>query len=203
MKHFNKKFLLITIFLCIFMLSGCGKNDEKYDYNTNGNSTETSQSNTSKDTDNDTDNESVDQQSNKNSMPAPSSVKPVANKKLMIYTIKEEEIEPATAMIPEKEKITASLVVNTVVEALEDQSIIVGIDEVTSKDDIVIVSFKQNKAPLKNVGAKYETAILNAIAQSLIDNIKGCHKVIYRVEGKAYKSSHISLGMNDVYLGDK
>lgn len=203
MKHFNKKILLITIFLCIFMFSGCGRNSGKDDYNTNGNSTETSETKTSKNTGSVTDKRPADQQDTNNSSPAPSSVKPVANKKLMIYTINEEEIEPATAMIPEEEKITPKLIVDTVVEALEDQSISVGIKDVTSKDDTVIVSFDKDKAPIKNVGPKYETAILNAIAQSLIDNLKECHKVVYRVEGKAYKSSHISLGMNEVYLGEK
>lgn len=201
MKHIKKKILLITIFLCIFMFSGCGRNSGKDDYNTNGNSTEASENNKSKDTGNVTDKKPIDQQDTNN--PAPSSVKPVANKKLMIYTINEEEIEPATAMIPEKEKITPRLIVDTVVEALEDQSISVGINDVTSKGDTVIVSFNKDMAPLKNVGSKYESAILNAIAQSLVDNLKECHKVIYRVEGKAYKSSHITLGMNEVYLGDK
>lgn len=185
------------------MFSGCSKNSGKDDYNLNGNSTKTSETKTSKASGGVTDNKAYDQQGTNNSSPAPSSVKPVANKKLMIYTINGVEIEPATAMIPEEEKITPRLIVDTVVEALVDQSISIGINEVTSKGDTVIVSFDKDKAPLKNVDSKYETAILNAIAQSLIDNRKDCHKVIYRVEGKAYKSSHITLGMNEVYLGDK
>ena len=47
-----------------------------------------------------------------------------------------------------------------------------------------------DKAPLTNVGAGFEEAILNAIAQSIADNLDDYNKVIYRVEGGPYKSGH-------------
>ena len=111
-------------------------------------------------------------------------------------------MEPKTALIPNNEKITPELIVTTVVESMADQSLNVGIDSVTTKDDTVIVSFKSNQPPLVNVGAGIEASILDAIAQSLTENLKDYSKIIYRVDGKAYVSDHYELGINEVYLGD-
>lgn len=135
--------------------------------------------------------------------PTPSVIQPTANKELSVFTVNIDsgDIQPITALVPEGSAITPELIVNTVVEAMEDQSIVVGIDSITTESDAIIVSFKSDKAPLDNVGAGYEVAILDAIAQSLIDNTD-YHKVIYRVEGKEYVSGHIQLGINEVYLGD-
>jgi hypothetical protein len=136
--------------------------------------------------------------------PTPNAIQPIANIDLPVYTVNVDsgEVETVTALIPEGSKITPELIVNIVVESMADNSIEVGIESVTTKDKTVIVSFYQKKAPFVDFGSGYEIAILDAIAQSLIDNLKDYNKVIYRVEGKAYESGHIALGMDEIYLGD-
>ena len=58
------------------------------------------------------------------------------------------------------------------------------IDDIIVEKDTVIVSFLSSQAPLVNVGSTLETTILDAIAQSIIENFPQYPKVIYRVEGK-------------------
>jgi len=136
----------------------------------------------------------------KSSSPTPIQPNPTID--LQIYTVNgaTAEIEPVTALIPQDASITAELIVNTVVESLADQSIIVQIDSVTTENDKVIVSFKKDKAPYSDMGSGYEAAILDAIAQSLIDNLKEYKKVIYRVENKPYVSGAFEYGIDEPHL---
>jgi cytoskeletal protein RodZ len=230
MGRFNKNFLLFMIFACILLLSGCNKihlgtfnaaeEQTKSETDTDQGNTKTEtdeKDNKGNDTDSQKDADSItDTPADSDSGPdtdAASSdadntlqgtIQPVANAELMIYTINMDngEIEPKTALIPEDKEITPELIVSTVVESMADQALTVGVDSVTTQDDAVIVSFKSDQPPLVNVGAGIEAAILDAIAQSLTENLKDYSKVIYRVEGKAYASDHFELGINEVYLGD-
>ena len=129
-------------------------------------------------------------------------VAPVANKEIPIYTFNDIslEIEPAIALVPEETELTPELVVDMVVDSFADRSLTVGIHEIAIEDDAVIVSFLSNQAPFVNVGSSLETTILDAIAQSIIENFPGYPKVIYRVEGKKYESGHYKFGVNEVYL---
>jgi len=131
-------------------------------------------------------------------------IQPVANTELMIYTIDSNsgDIEPDIALIPEGNVITPELIVTTAVESMADQSLKVGIENVSTEGDAVIVSFYSDQPPLRDVGGGIETAILNALAQSLLDNLDDYSKVIYRVEGNAYSSDHIELGFDEVYLSE-
>jgi len=133
---------------------------------------------------------------------SPTPVQPNPTIDLQIYTVNgaTAEIEPVTALIPQDAKITARLIVDTVVESLADQSIIVQIDSVTTENDKVIVSFKKDKAPYSDMGSGYEAAILDAIAQSLIDNLKEYKKVIYRIENKPYVSGVFEYGIDEPHL---
>ena len=137
--------------------------------------------------------------------PTPSDIQPTKNIELPLYTVNVDtgEIEAETALVPADTKITPDLIVEKVVESMADRSIEVGIEEVSYEGDTVIVSFFKDKAPLSEMGSGYEGAILDAIAQSLIDNLKQYKKVIYRAEGGAYISGHNELGINEVYLEEK
>ncbi|MDU6264800.1 MAG: hypothetical protein E6600_09895 [Anaerocolumna aminovalerica] len=129
-------------------------------------------------------------------------VAPVANKEIPIYTFNDIslEIEPAIALVPEETELTPELVVDMVVDSFADRSVTVGIHEIAIEKDTVIVSFLSDQAPLVNVGSSLETTILDAIAQSIIENFPQYPKVIYRVEGKNYESGHYRFEINEVYL---
>ena len=64
----------------------------------------------------------------------------------------------------------------------------------------MVVNFFKNSPPVSGVTKETETAILDAVAQSLLDNLADYHKVIYRVEGEAYTSDNLTFTENYVYI---
>jgi hypothetical protein len=228
MKRNNRVLILITILTCVLILFACKnislntydaakdtksttENGQDSGQTKEGNgqealSTDAGQSGTEK---SGTDNGSPDakkagsDQEEGEEDPTPTLIQPTANTELTIFTVNSDaEVKPATALIPVGTEITPQLIVDTVKEALAENSLMVGIESVTTKEDAVIVSFYSDQPPLADVGAGYEGAILDAIAQSLTDNLDDYNKVIYRVEGKAYVSGHVELGIDEVYLSD-
>ncbi|MDF2542034.1 MAG: hypothetical protein K0S47_1752 [Herbinix sp.] len=215
MERSNKKFIWITLLLCILLLTGCNKvhfntfdGSEKEDQTTEADITQIPEDSAKK-VDQDAEEDTTDQEVTSDEIMAdtlaitPTQLEPAANLELNIYSINDDtgEIEPVTALIPEDNEITPTLIVDQVVDSMADKSLNVGIEKVSTEGDSVIVSFYGDQPPLSNVGAGIEAAILDAIAQSLIDNLKDYNKVIFRKEGKAYISGHIELDLNEVYLG--
>ncbi len=129
-------------------------------------------------------------------------VQPAATIDLSLYTVNMESgaTEPFIAAVAKDKDITPELIVDKVVEAMADRSLEVGIEYVKVEKDAIVVSFYRDKAPLSEGGIIYEGPILDAIAMSLIDNLKDYNKIIYRAEGKAYVSDHIELGIDEPYM---
>lgn len=135
--------------------------------------------------------------------PTATAIKPPENDDLPIYTVNLDtgDVEPVSALVPQGSEKTPELIVETVMDSLADQSIKVEIDYVKQENDTVIVSFMKDASPSKNAGSGYEAAILDAFAQSLVDNLGV--KVIFRIEDAAYVSGVFEYGLNEVYpLGD-
>lgn len=202
MGRFNKNFILAIMLVGIFLLTGCNKLKlSNFNASDKENGTEVTvvpgnnQNNTK------SGNPGTD---STDATPTPDDIRPqpTDNKELTVYNVNtdKEEIEPATALVPKSSEITPKLIVTTVVESLKDQSINIGIDQVITKGDAVIVSFTKGKTPYKNMGSGYEQLILDAIGQSLFDNLNHCNKVIYRVDGKPYQSGAFELGINEAYM---
>jgi cytoskeletal protein RodZ len=219
MERPNKKLILIMIFIFILSLSGCDiirfgtynasdegseeidlDNQDNSDSSTEGQDESDKVSVTSSDV---SEKSGSSDDSQVSQAPANSNIQPAAKTELMIYTVNSEsgELEAVTAIVPEKDVITPDLIVDTVVESMADQSLMIGIESVTTENDAIIVSFYSDKPPLKEIGGGIESAVLDAIAQSLIDNTEYT-KIIYRVEGKAYMSDHIELEIDEVYLDE-
>ncbi len=208
----NKRGLIIGIILLfVFIFVGCDK--FRVDtYKENDNSPNITKSVLDEDNGQDEDidisnngnqddKEKVKTDANLSLSPTDEIVKPVSNIELMIYVVNGDgELETRTALVSEEIDITPEIVVDTVVESMADNSIIVGIQDVISEDDIIIVNFYSDKAPLTNVGSGIEMGILNAIAQSLLDNLDDYNKIIYRAEGEAYSSGHIELDIDEIYM---
>lgn len=212
MERFNKKLILITILTCIFILSGCSnirlRTFDASDNESGSNITTDEDDNQPSiddkgNADNTVDNtEDAEPTPSVNVSPTISNIKPNANTELLIFSINAEsgEIEPVTVLIPEDKEITPELIVSKVVESMTDQSLSIGVESVTTEKDAVVVSFYSDQPPLSDVGGGIESAILDAIAQSLIDNLDEYSKVIYRVEGESYISDHFDLEFDEVYL---
>ncbi len=126
-------------------------------------------------------------------------------RELSIYSIDSQSAEKIsiTAMVSSGKEITPEIIVDKVVESMVDETFMIGIDEVTTEGDAVIVSFLDDQPPVTNVGSSVENEILDAIAQSLLDNLDDYHKVIFRIMGGPYQTGHIELDLNTVYMESK
>ncbi|HHV13892.1 MAG TPA: hypothetical protein GXX75_26855 [Clostridiales bacterium] len=224
MKQFSKLFIMVIMLVGMLLLTGC----DKFNFSTFDASKEETDAGITKDADKDPDSSGEDTESTGaetkigtnneetktpassdnntektgGSTPTPSLIQPTESIDLQIYTVNATtgDIEAVTASIPKSSKLTPELVTDTVVESMADQSIIIGIKDVTTKDDSIIVNFNKDNPPYKNFGSGYEGAILNAFAQSLLDNLKDYHKIIFRIDDKAYAGGAFEYGINEVYL---
>ena len=206
MKRCNKSLILILILVVIFALTGCNSimfrtfkdNDEPDNKVEEVENNKDDEDVTDKDKD---DSEDSDETDSGEEGPAPTVIQPTNNVELLIYVVNSAtELDPVTALVPADQEITPQLIVDTVVDSMADQSLIIGVESVDAEGDTVIISFYGDKPPISNVGAGLEDAILNAIAQSITDNLEEYPKIIYRIEGGPYVSGHIELDLNEVYF---
>ena len=130
-------------------------------------------------------------------------IAPPENIAVTIYTLSPDtlEKEAVTALVMLESELDAEIIVEQVVAAMEDSGFYIGIDEIFIDGDTVIVDFDSDAAPVCGVGASVEGAILDIIGQSILDNILDCKKIIYRIEGEAYKTGHLEFEFDEVYIG--
>ena len=132
----------------------------------------------------------------------PPDVAPAESTELPIYTLNGDltELTTVTALVEGDESITEQVIVEAVSETLADNAVYVKVNGVMYENDIITVDFDASTPPVSQVGASIEGLILDAFGQSLLDNIAGCTGVCFTVEGDAYSSGHLSLGIGDIYM---
>lgn len=127
---------------------------------------------------------------------------PRDTREIVIYTLNSESLEKEaiTALVYTESKLTPELIMEQVLDAMEDDFYYIKIDSMSTKDKNIIVSFCADSIPVCDVGSGVESTILDAIGQSLLDNLPEYNGVIYRIEGKAYESGHIEIGIDEVFI---
>ncbi|MCH5252412.1 MAG: hypothetical protein J1F22_05505 [Lachnospiraceae bacterium] len=132
--------------------------------------------------------------------PSPSAVATPKNnmKTLTIYSINSDTMDLIPVRVKEdQQKLSEKYITSLVLENLEEKDII--IHKIKKQGKSVIVSFSSKGKPVKNCSEEMENLILECFANSLLDNLKDCHKVIFRCDGRGYKSEHQSFEINEVY----
>lgn len=130
-------------------------------------------------------------------------IAPTATKEVSIYTLdlNSTEIVSKEALVSEDTEITPELLTGLVTDSLSDAMIIIDIDYVRVEEDSVIISLGADSLEVLESSKEMETAILDVLAQSMVDNfITEYPKVIFRIEDKAYTSKYRSLGVDEIYL---
>lgn len=133
-------------------------------------------------------------------------VTPFAEKKnVQYYVVNQEtkEKEPVSILLPQKTKLSPQLLLEFVVDSMEEQSFLIEIDSVKTEGDTIIVCFSDQTEFLSETDKAVENEILDAIAQSLLDNLKDYSKVIYRVFEEGYQSVNKSFSKDYVYMEKK
>lgn len=118
---------------------------------------------------------------------------------LSIYTIDYDNLEsvPSVSVIDPDTKVTAAIIVDEVIANFKES---VSINDIEENSDSVIVYFTYGKAPMAGVSAGMETAMLDCIAYSLLDNLDYCSAVYFRSNSGNYKSENIELENDEPYI---
>lgn len=201
MRNSKSKLLVIALVLLAFVIVGCS--NEKKNISENDPFTKGEDDILGSDVENE--NNGNDDLPKTDDNKDDDNIAPVDNVEVMIYILNIDtgDIESTVSLIPSNKEITAETIVDSVVESMADVSLFIGIDQVTTEGDTVIVSFLPDDPPVTNVGSGIESAILTSIAQSILDNVSDSKKVIFRIQGEAYSTGHIDLDINEVYLESK
>lgn len=118
------------------------------------------------------------------------------------YTLSDSmENEEATWVLVKDTELTPEMLVHYVTSTMEDVSVDVEVREVCQEGQKLIVDFNEDTAPVKDTESELEEAILDAIAQSVLENFEDIHGVVYRVNGGAYRSDNRRYNIDYIYLG--
>ena len=144
----------------------------------------------------------------KNPSPSPSSITnptgsvPFQAVEVPIYTISADlsELVATGVLIDVEKELTVDLVVSAVSEALQDNAIDTKMNQVILGSHFVTLDFDPSAPPVTGVSADLEELILDAYAQSVLDNFSDFSEVRITMNGYAYASAHRKLGLNEAYL---
>lgn len=118
------------------------------------------------------------------------------------YTLSEElETVEVTSPLTGNGEMTPQELIDYVTATMEDVAVTVKVDAVTVEDTSIIVDFQEGSVPVRYANTRLESAILDALAQSLLDNFPEYAGVVFRAGGKAYQSENRSFDLNYIYMG--
>ncbi|MCR5685435.1 MAG: hypothetical protein K6G81_08485 [Lachnospiraceae bacterium] len=110
------------------------------------------------------------------------------------------QLERATSLVKGGTQITPELVLDFLLDSLEDESIVLKVDGIEIKDKVCVISFDDSIYSVAASGARMENAVLDAIAQSILDNVKDVLGVSYRIKGDQYITDNNSFSVDSVYM---
>ena len=118
-------------------------------------------------------------------------------KTISIYTVDtvNEELMPISVPLYDNE-VTPAFVTDEVINNLEDT---IKVTELTVERRQIFVTLDSQYAPVKNCSKKYETLVLDCLANSLLDNLSYVDDVIFRCDTGAYHSANYEFDENEVY----
>ena len=117
---------------------------------------------------------------------------------ITVFTIDPSSMSLKASRVKKKEDDDSlSYLSQLVLDNLEDDEI--RISKVEEEGDQAIIYFDSTGKPLKGCDIDMESLILECFANSILDNLEGCHGVIFRTDKGAYESENISLGVDEVY----
>jgi len=123
-------------------------------------------------------------------------------KEIYFYTVNPEtlETEAVSAVVDEEFADEPEELMILITDSLEDAGYEIGIQSALVDGENVVVDFSADMHPASGLGKQEEKAVLDAIAQSLLDNLIGQRGVVFRIMGEAYESENFSFGLYYVYM---
>ena len=118
------------------------------------------------------------------------------------YTVNPDtyETEAVSSVIKSDVANNPQMLISLIADSLEDAGYEVGIQSAALNGENVVVDFVANTCPVTGLMEEEEKAVLDAIAQSLLDNLAEQSGVVFQIMGDAYESDNFSFGPNYVYM---
>ena len=111
------------------------------------------------------------------------------------------KIKRATSLVVNQSSITPELILSFFIDSLEDESIELEIDDVSVEDNICHISFNDTIYDVAAMGKNDERAVLDAAAQSILDNIEDVTGVSFYINNKKYSTTNYDFTLNSIYMG--
>jgi len=123
-------------------------------------------------------------------------------KEIYFYTVNPDtfETEAVSAVVEGGFADDPSELLLLICDSLEDAGYEIGINSAEIDGDNVVVDFQSGTFPVTGLSEVEEKAVLDAIAQSLLDNLAEQNGVVFQVMGEAYESENFSFGQYYVYM---
>jgi len=106
----------------------------------------------------------------------------------------------ATSLVSESKEITPELIIGYVTDSLEDESIVLKVDSISIEGKTCVISFDDSIRTVASEGIKLETAVLDAISQSILDNIDSVDAMCFRINNEAYSTTNLKFSIDSVYM---
>lgn len=118
------------------------------------------------------------------------------------YTVNPDtfETEAVSSIIKSEFATDSQTLIILISDSLEDAGYEVGIKSAEVDGENVVVVFYPDTCPVTGLTEAEEKAVLDAIAQSLLDNLAEQSGVVFQIMGDAYESDNFSFGPNYVYM---
>lgn len=120
---------------------------------------------------------------------------------IQVYTTDMDSMQSVNEIVyfMKGEEIQASSILKKVLELFKANTIDIKVNDIKQKEDVMYVSFAKDSVPVVAVSKKVEEIILESIAKSLVDNLEDVEKIVFQVDGGAYKSENLELGEDEAY----
>ena len=117
---------------------------------------------------------------------------------ITVFTIDPDSMAVLPSRVKKKEDDDSLMyITELVLNNLEDDNI--RVSEVSMEEDKAIIVFDSTGKPVTDCDADMEGLILECFANSILDNVEGCHGVIFRTDKGAYASENITMKKDEVY----
>lgn len=129
-------------------------------------------------------------------------VRPMELKPVKFYSLNADtfEIEVQKSVISGSTEITPEYVLSLISGSLEEIGIEVIYNSAEFTNAAIYIDFSSSSNFLRDVDENIETNILDASAQSILDNFPGCGSIVFSIDGGPYVSDYFNMADDFVYM---
>lgn len=134
--------------------------------------------------------------------PTEEPVRPMELKPVVYYSLNADtfEIEVQKAVVSGSTGVTPEYVLSLISGSMEEIGIEVEYNSAEFMNAAIYIDFNGSSTFLSGVDKMIETNILDASAQSILDNFPGCSNIVFSIDGGPYVTENYSMADDFVYM---